>query len=566
MRPAKTSSLVTSPGAGLFAFVERSHARAAVALLLVALVLFLPGFNRLPPMDRDEPRFAQATKQMLETGDVIAIRFQGEARNKKPVGIYWMQAAAVTAGQALGLPEARTAIWLYRIPSLLGAVAAVFFTYAAGIALTTRRAAFMAGLLTASTILLGVEARLAKTDAVVTATVVAAMAVLARVWMGRDDPRFRLGLGWVVLFWLALGIGILVKGPVTPAVPALAALVLVLSQRWAGWLKPLRPGLGLVLLAVVAAPWFVAITLKSGAAFFQEAVGQDMLAKVGSGQESHGAPPGTYLAAFLGTAWPLAPFVLLSLPFAWRERRDPAVLFLLAWAVPMWIVFELTPTKLPHYVLPLYPALALLAALAAERQSVAAQGWLARTIFAWLPLVTLVLLVGVGVGLIWFEHVVPVVAIALLLAAFVAALGAWIAHGRGQAGTSALAATLASAFVAWGVYAAAVPLVRIVSISPRLAAAAAAAGCRPEAMATAGYREPSLVFLTRTDLVLTDGPGAEQALADGPCRIAFVEKRLEPSFIAAAIEARRQPRLLSRVEGVNLNGGRALDIGVYISQ
>jgi 4-amino-4-deoxy-L-arabinose transferase-like glycosyltransferase len=503
---------------------------------------------------------------MLETGDAVSIRFQGEARNKKPVGIYWMQAASVTAGEALGLAGARGTIWLYRIPSLLGALAAVLLTYAAGIALTTRRAAFMAGLLTASTILLGVEARLAKTDAVVTATVVAAMAVLARAWMGRNDPHFRLGLGWVLVFWLALGIGILVKGPVTPAVPALAALVLVLSERWAGWLKPLRPWLGLALVVLVVAPWFVAITMKSGAAFFQEAVGQDMLAKVGGGQESHGAPPGTYLAAFLGTAWPLAPFVLLSVPFAWRERRDPAVLFLLAWAIPMWIVFEIVPTKLPHYVLPLYPALALLAALSAERQALAVQGWLARTVFAWLPLLALVLLVAVGVGLAWFEHVVPVPAILLLLASLVAAITAWVSLGRGEAGTAALAATASSALVAWGVYAAAVPLVSIVTISPRLAAAASAAGCRPQAMATAGYREPSLVFLTRTDLVMTDGPGAAQVLAGGPCRVAFVEKRLEPAFIAAAIEAQYQPRLLSRVEGVNLNGGRMLDIGVYISQ
>ena len=65
-----------------------------ILLLLVSLALFLPGFFTLPPLDRDEPRFAQASRQMLETGDFIDIRFQDEARHKKPVGIYWIQSAS----------------------------------------------------------------------------------------------------------------------------------------------------------------------------------------------------------------------------------------------------------------------------------------------------------------------------------------------------------------------------------------------------------------------------------------------------------------------------------------
>ena len=91
----------------LLGFVARSHARACALLVLISLACFLPGFASLHPMDRDEPRFAQASKQMLETGDFVDIRFQDEARHKKPVGIYWLQSAAVAAGEALGVPEAR---------------------------------------------------------------------------------------------------------------------------------------------------------------------------------------------------------------------------------------------------------------------------------------------------------------------------------------------------------------------------------------------------------------------------------------------------------------------------
>ena len=101
---------------GIVEWLERSHARLCAVLVLLSLVCFLPGFTSLQPMDRDEPRYAQASKQMLETGDFVDIRFQDEARHKKPVGIYWMQSASVAIGEALGVPEARTTIALYRHP------------------------------------------------------------------------------------------------------------------------------------------------------------------------------------------------------------------------------------------------------------------------------------------------------------------------------------------------------------------------------------------------------------------------------------------------------------------
>src|SRR6516225_3320435 len=109
--------------------VTASHARAVAFLVLCALLLFLPGFFTIPPVDRDEARFAQATKQMVENGDYVDIRFQEDVRYKKPVGIYWLQSAAVEAAAALRLPKAELRIWVYRLPSLFGATAAVLMTY-----------------------------------------------------------------------------------------------------------------------------------------------------------------------------------------------------------------------------------------------------------------------------------------------------------------------------------------------------------------------------------------------------------------------------------------------------
>src|SRR3954463_15666669 len=150
----------------VLAFASASHLRAVALLILISLVSFLPGFINIPPVDRDEARFAQATKQMIERGDYIDIRFQDEVRYKKPVGIYWLQAGVVRAAETAGIRDARTTIWLYRIPSVLGAIGAVLITYWAALALVTRRAAFLAGLIMATCALLNVEARLAKTDAV----------------------------------------------------------------------------------------------------------------------------------------------------------------------------------------------------------------------------------------------------------------------------------------------------------------------------------------------------------------------------------------------------------------
>ena len=98
-----------NPGSGLVRLLDivtASHARAVGFLVLCALLLFLPGFFTIPPIDRDEARFAQATKQMVESGDYVDIRFQEDVRYKKPIGIYWLQSAAVEAAAALKLPKA----------------------------------------------------------------------------------------------------------------------------------------------------------------------------------------------------------------------------------------------------------------------------------------------------------------------------------------------------------------------------------------------------------------------------------------------------------------------------
>ncbi|MDB5650336.1 MAG: glycosyl transferase, partial [Hyphomicrobiales bacterium] len=390
-----------------------SHRRAVFWLVLAALALFLPGFFTLQPMDRDEPRFAQATKQMLETGDAVSIRFQDEARNKKPVGIYWMQAAVVGAAERLGVPDARNRIWLYRLVSLFGAISTVLLTYWAALPFVSRCHAFFAALLLASTILIGVEARLAKTDAVMAATVVACMGALARLYLRSSKPGER-GIALPFVFWTAIGLGLLIKGPITPMIPAFAAVLLAGKDRSADWLRETRPVIGLLWALAIVLPWFVLIMLATKGAFLTDSVGGDMLGKVGGAQESHGAPPGTYLLAFWVTAWPMAPFVALAAPVIWRLRRDPPVAFLLAWLVPAWLLFEAVPTKLPHYVLPLYPALAILCAIGIERGGLALSRRWARPVLLLVPGLALAIAAGVVGFCIWTLRIPGMAAFAAL--------------------------------------------------------------------------------------------------------------------------------------------------------
>src|SRR5271168_1211615 len=240
-----TSTARPWPAHGLdsiFDFASASHRRALGVLLIVCVMLFLPGFFQIPPVDRDEAYFAQATKQMIETGDFIDIRYQDNVRYRKPVGIYWLQAAAVKTAEALGVPDARTTIWLYRLPSLIGAIGAVLATYWCALAFVSRRGALLAGLMLASSTLIGVEARLAKTDAVLLLTVTAAMAVLARAYLAqRRSCATPLSWGQAAVFWTALGGGILIKGPLILMVVGLAALALSIMERSGRWLLALRP-------------------------------------------------------------------------------------------------------------------------------------------------------------------------------------------------------------------------------------------------------------------------------------------------------------------------------------
>jgi 4-amino-4-deoxy-L-arabinose transferase-like glycosyltransferase len=526
--------------------------RGAAILLVAALLAFAPGQLALPPSDRDEARFAQASRQMLETGDFLDIRFQDDVRYKKPVGVYWLQALAAAPFGGADAP-----ISAFRLPSFLGAAAAVALTAWAVAPLLGWPAAALAGAFMGLGVLLHVEARIAKTDAMLLVAVLAAMGALARIRFAEGSARLA-----VPLLWTAVGAGVLLKGPII-LLPVFGCLAwLCVAERSAAPLRATRPLTGLAIALAVAAPWLIAITVKSGGAFWAESVGADLLGKAVAAQKPpHAAPPGLHLAAFWVAAWPWAVVVPFAVAWAWPRRREPWARFLAGWVVPAWLVFEITPTKLPHYVLPTYPALAALAAFAlVSWRDWAAPAWARGAAFAvWAaPALALVLAALAGTPVI--EGRVEPLALALALPGAVLLGGAGVALWTwrlpaflGRAGAGALLCYAA-------MFAATLPSLGTGFIAPRLAAAAGAHRCGATGpVALTGYREPSAVFLLGTDTLLTTGEGAAAALRDGAAALAFVDIRDRAAFAAAGGPA--EP--LTVVAGFNYSNGRRVELALF---
>jgi 4-amino-4-deoxy-L-arabinose transferase-like glycosyltransferase len=559
-----------SGGPGLRAiadFAAASHGRAAAWLVALCLIAFLPGFFTIPPLDRDEARFAQATKQMIESGDYVDIRFQDESRYKKPVGIYWLQAGVVKLGEAVGVPRAHTRIWLYRFVSLFGAIGAVLATYWAAFGFVSRRAALLAGIMMASSLLLGVEARLAKTDAMLLLTPVVAMGALGRIYLaaqaGHVDGATSHPWRRPAIFWTALAGGILLKGPLILMFVGLAVLALVTIDRSAAWLMRLKPVAGAAWMLLLVLPWFVAIVVRSGDSFFAESLGHDLFAKLGSGQESHGGPPGTYLLLFWLTFFPGAMLAGLAAPAIWRARAEPGAKFLLAWIVPAWIVLELVATKLPHYVLPLYPAIAILIAGVLDNHALSRRPWLMAGAVWWF-----VITLGLGIAALTLHIAIGqqpgFLAWPFLVAALIFALFAWWLYQVDGAELSLLRASAASILLSWALFGFTFPaLPRLFPANDLSKYVRFSAACDDPQVATAGYHEPSLVFLTGTGLKHTSGAEAAEFLKAGGCRFAFVESRQERSFAQRADALGLRYAKGMRLEGINISGGRPITVTVY---
>jgi 4-amino-4-deoxy-L-arabinose transferase-like glycosyltransferase len=451
------------------------------------------------------------------------------------------------------------------VPSLLGAVTAVLLTAWLGSRLFSANVGLIGAVVLASTMLLNVQARLATTDAALLACIVAAEAALAAAY--RSEPRRdgRLAL----LFWGALGAGVLIKGPIAPIVCGATVAALVAVERRVGWLSPFRSLGGVGLFLAITLPWLAAIAYVAGGSFFEASIGDELLGKVLVGQQAHGAPPGYHLAAFVFAFWPFSLLAAFALPWTWRNRARPEVRFCLAWIVPTWILFELVVTKLPHYVLPVYPAIALLTAAAVAEggteTTIGTRPRLTRALlWAWLVVCGLVALsiVAVPIALQGSPSGLAVVA------GMIAAATAWTAAALLRAGRhSAATAILAGTAAVFHPLLSGLVLPRIDSlwVSRRVADVVEhSRPCADTTVAAVGYHEPSLVFTLGTATKLV-GPrlAAEHLFANPACALALVTRAEEEPFRRIVADSGAMPRDIGRVAGFDYSIGEPVDLGLF---
>ena len=532
--------------------------RGPLLAALVALLAGLPALMLLPPLDRDESRYAQATSQMLETGDFVDIRFQDDPRWKKPVGIYWMQAAAVAVTSSV---ENRD-IAPYRIPSILGAMLAAAACAWAGAAMFGQRAGFLAGAMLGASFLLSTEAGIAKTDAMLCGAVTLAMAGLARIYLASRAGEVPIR-PHKLMFWLGLGLSMLIKGPIGLIVVVPAIIALSVWDRDARWLKRLGWGWGLPLVALIVGPWAIAITIATDGGFWTEAIGGDLAPKIAGGDEGHGVFPGFYLLIAPLLFFPATLLLPAALSAGWSRRAEPAIRFLICWLVPAWLIFELTPTKLPHYNLPTFGALALLAAAALTRPV----GKLSRQVGAGLSIAVGALL---AVGSVWLlteygrSTAQTWATMTIVFAILASLIGAFLMLHR--AAMTAVIASIALGVLAHGALAGTLRQLRPLSVAPQLEKVLLNANLHPRQgrvgpIAVTGFHEPSLVFLTGRDTELTDAAGAARALAES--RPVIVEARDADAFREAAADLGVAGRAVGVVNGHNYSKGDDVSLTVY---
>lgn len=512
------------------------------ALVVLALAAYLPGINAVPPLDADEARYLEASRAMLAARDwreVVVPHLGGAPRINKPPAAYWifagstylltggdparftfpaaLRAAALGEPTRTGSPPTRSlvftgGVWTYRLPSVAATIAALLIVWRLGLQMFAPPCGWLAAALLGGCFLVTVDARLARTDQLLLLCTCAAQAALWHVWRGGA----RAGR-WALLFWFAIAMGILVKGPVTPGVGALTIVALCGATGDVRWLRRLHFGSGAAILAIVLLPPLLLTIVAIGPGPFAEAIGEEVFGRGMTAMGGRAGPPGYHLALLPGLFWPGWLLVVPGVVYAvrrglrmggrsWSFAGRPAELFCLAWLVPSWLVLELIGTKLPHYPLPLYPALALLGARAAyaglvgklplTRSRLAVVGDAAWLLIGLGLTVALPLLLSV-VGGLRREPGIVLALVAYLVVVPTLLIVAWSAIRRRRFVGGLLVATLGTAFCGRGFFETLLPnldapwlssaaVQRIAEIDP--------AGARP--LAEAGFPRESLPFLT----------------------------------------------------------------------
>lgn len=504
---------------------SRCHKHGWWLLLAVTLVLYLPGTATTPLLDRDEPRFAHATVEMIERGSWAIPYFNGEYRFDKPPLTYWWMRMNYAL---LGVNE---------FSARLHSITASFLTalVVAGMARRLARSAatgLLAGLFWLTSVQTIVHGRQCVADMpMILFVVLACRALMELLAIDLSEESAKPSSRWFWCLWLSLGAGFLAKGPIAWLVPALTLAL----WRWVLWRRPLPwgrlrcfPGTIIVLLMVAA--WGIPALIETKGAFWQVGIGEHVLKRGTDVFNGRKFIPGFYLV----TTWmSLFPWAGFAVP-VWRNLRSnwtAQTTFFAAWFIAPQIIFFFYATQLPHYVMPGYPGYLILLALAWRQRN--------REEDALIPKVAKRLTLGcvVFVAAAWLlvslmpmDHpaIRQMADSALLVLTCVLVIGGAAACLAWKNGLSGKTAWLAAAAVLL-TGASLVPLahaLRETSVPLRVAGLLGSAS--PEMrLVSCGYTEPSLVFHTDRQWLFTGEPADAKTHLQQPGTVAVVVIRQE---------------------------------------
>ncbi|MHC4714280.1 MAG: ArnT family glycosyltransferase, partial [Planctomycetota bacterium] len=455
--------------------------------------IYWAGNARTPLWDRDEPRFAQAAREMLESGDYVVPRFHGRTRFDKPVLGYY----SIAAGMKAFGPREFGARFLSSVFGALSLV--VLFRLALRITRSPRAALYSAAMLAVAPVMF-VESKLCTVDVGLLLWVLLAFTGLWRIYEGPCP------LAPKALFWFALAAAVLTKGPVALAAVFVPVVLVAIVARDRSFLKRIGWLWGVPLLAALCAPWVMAVQRATGGEFLRVALGKHVVGRAAAAMESHRGFPGFYVATLFVTFFPWAFYVPGAVAVSLKRLRDrKAEMFLLCWAAGLIVVLELVKTKMVHYSLPVFPALSILAAIFIEkgmngRRRLLFAGTLAATLMAG------ALAAGPVAALAKAEMREAIFPFAAAGAVLLAGTFWVLMVSRKGAFVGKFAAVMFCwlfLVAAWGL-----PAVGLYSLTPRaidLIEQARTEVGENASVAALGYKEPSLVFYLGGEVTFLDG-------------------------------------------------------------
>ena len=332
--------------------IRKDQAVSVAVLLILCAVLFFFRLGARPIWDIDEGKHAEISREMVLSGDWITPAFNGEAFYDKPALYSWLGALVFLA---LGFTE-----FAARLPSAILATGCVLITYLMGRRLADTSTGLLGGVILATALEFVVLGRTIVHDISLAFFVTLALFLF---YLGYETPRHRKRN--LLFSYAAMGLATLAKGPLGLVLPGMVIGTFLIFEKKLNFIRQMQLGWGSLIFLAVAAPWYILISLKNPGYAHYFFVYQN-LGSFGSSDPRHPEPFYYYIPVFLGGFFPWSCFFPQAFIYAMRRRFEiprGRTIFLILWVAVIFIFFSIAGSKLPTYILPVFPAAALLTAL-----------------------------------------------------------------------------------------------------------------------------------------------------------------------------------------------------------